>query len=415
MNIMKSTHAVAALVLVSLMGCGSSVDIAAFDESDGGGSDTGASTTDSMGGEGGTVTDSATTTDSAPADTFDPTADKDGDGYKAIDDCNDDDAKINPGAFDVPDDKIDNDCNGKVDDDGCDDSGLALDSTEPNDFAKAVGICRTTTADATGKSKTWGLVSAKLSRADGTDKVDDVQHGIMTAFGKNVSPKQGKSLLVLSSGTARTPSQPDFVKPAMSSTDDTNVTPAPTGFPKSAPGCPASTSSSAYDGIALELELRVPTNAKGFKLAHDFYTSEYVEQVCKGYDDHFLVLLESTAPLDAKYSGNIVFDAMGNHITSSTPLLEVCTMGMAAGKSWSCPQGTKELEETGFADPDKPANGAATGWLETHTAVVPGETIKVRFVVFDGGDHLFDSSVLLDAFRWTTNGPDLPVTSKASK
>jgi hypothetical protein len=44
---------------------------------------------------------------------------------------------------------------------------------------------------------------------------------------------------------------------------------------------------------------------------------------------------------------------------------------------------------------------------------VPGETITVRVMVFDAGDHILDSSVLLDAFRWTTTGPDVPVTTKA--
>jgi hypothetical protein len=409
---MKS--AAAAVVIVSLMGCGSSVDIAAFDESEGGVEDGRTTTNDGASTDSGVATDSATA-DTTPADTFDPTADGDGDGYKAIDDCDDGDPSVNPGAFDVPDDKVDNDCSGKADDDACDDGALALDSTDANELAKAIGICRTTTEEATGKSKTWGLLSAKIARADGTDAVSELQHGVMTAFGKNVAPRQGKSLLVLSTGAARTPGQPGY---SSSHTDDANETTAPPGFPKSGAGCPEIMGSTAYDGISVELELRVPTNAKGFRIAHDFYTAEYVDQVCKGYDDHFLVLLDSSAPLDAKYSGNIVFDAMGDHVTTTSSFLEVCTPGTATGtstKSWPCPRGTKELEETGFQDPTKPANGAATGWLETQAGVVPGETIKVRFVVFDAGDHLIDSSVLLDAFRWTTTGPSVPVTSKASK
>jgi hypothetical protein len=407
--------AVAAVVIVSLMGCGSSVDISAFDQNEGGVVDSGNSGADAVGTDSGAATDAVTTGDTTPADTFDPTADGDGDGYKAIDDCNDGDPTVNPGAFDVPGDKIDNDCSGKADDDTCDDGALALDSTEAADLAKAIGICRTTTEEATGKSKTWGLLSAKVTRADGSGTADDLQHGIMSAFGKNVAPRQGKSLLVLSTGAARTPSQAGYVA---SHSDDANATPAPDGFPKSGAGCPEIKSATAYDGISVELELRVPTNAKGFRIAHDFYTAEYIDQVCTGYDDHFLVLLQSTAPLDAKYSGNVVFDAMGDHITTSTPFLEICTPGTSTGtpsKSWACPQGTKELQETGFQDSSKPGNGAATGWLETQAAVVPGETIKVRFVIFDAGDHIIDSSVLLDAFRWTTTAPSVPVTSKASK
>jgi len=38
--------------------------------------------------------------------------DYDGDGYPASKDCNDKNAKINPGAVEVPNDKVDSNCNG---------------------------------------------------------------------------------------------------------------------------------------------------------------------------------------------------------------------------------------------------------------------------------------------------------------
>jgi len=41
--------------------------------------------------------------------------DNDGDGYPFSQDCNDKDAKINPGAFETPDDKVDSNCNGDDD------------------------------------------------------------------------------------------------------------------------------------------------------------------------------------------------------------------------------------------------------------------------------------------------------------
>jgi len=41
--------------------------------------------------------------------------DNDGDGYPFSKDCNDKDAKINPGAFETPDDKVDSNCNGDDD------------------------------------------------------------------------------------------------------------------------------------------------------------------------------------------------------------------------------------------------------------------------------------------------------------
>ena len=51
--------------------------------------------------------------------------------------------------------------------------------------------------------------------------------------------------------------------------------------------------------------------------------------------------------------------------------------------------------------------GAATQWRTATAPVVPGETITLGLMVFDVQDQIYDTSVLLDNFRWTlqTNGP----------
>jgi hypothetical protein len=45
--------------------------------------------------------------------------------------------------------------------------------------------------------------------------------------------------------------------------------------------------------------------------------------------------------------------------------------------------------------------GGGTGWLAIHWNVQPGETIELRFVVWDTGDALYDSVVVLDQFEWS--------------
>jgi hypothetical protein len=47
--------------------------------------------------------------------------------------------------------------------------------------------------------------------------------------------------------------------------------------------------------------------------------------------------------------------------------------------------------------------GGGTGWLTTTSPVTPGETITLRFMIFDEGDHILDSVVLIDNFRWQAN------------
>jgi hypothetical protein len=45
--------------------------------------------------------------------------------------------------------------------------------------------------------------------------------------------------------------------------------------------------------------------------------------------------------------------------------------------------------------------GGGTGWLVVSGNVTPGETIEVRFAVWDTSDHLYDSVVLLDDWEWS--------------
>lgn len=42
--------------------------------------------------------------------------------------------------------------------------------------------------------------------------------------------------------------------------------------------------------------------------------------------------------------------------------------------------------------------------------VMPGEIISLRFVLFDEGDYILDSSVLIDNFRWQLRQVSAPST-----
>ena len=354
--------------------------------------------------------------DGAADGTIDPDKDNDGDGYFFKDDCDDRNPEVNPGAFEVPGDGVDNDCDGVKDnvDPDCDQLTLKYDSKDPMDFARALGLCRTTKAELSGKDKRWGVIRAELVRADGSAGVDPIQFGILKKWGPNVSPRAGKNFIVLSSGTARTPDYPGWIAPLSPSWDDlaSEVTPPP-GWPKSTAGCPPPFENTANDSANLKLTIRVPTNAHGLLFDFNFYSSEYISYVCTEFNDSFVALLSTKAKIDPKFAGNVSVDSKGNPINVNSGFFEVCTPGSSpTGKSFACAKGVKELEGTGYWNALEPSEHGATSWLQTAAPVIPGETITIQFAIWDTGDHALDSSVLVDNWRWDAKGTTAPITDR---
>ncbi|HEY1553671.1 MAG TPA: putative metal-binding motif-containing protein [Kofleriaceae bacterium] len=373
--------------------------------------------------------------------------DNDGDGYTTCDgDCCDDPtqcsnpAVVNPGAYDVPGDGVDNDCDGTIDNApaACD-QGLASNSNAGLDFAKAIELCQTTTM----QDKKWGVLSAQLTKADGSalDSGQSVQHSIRPHYGTGTTPKAGSSLIELSTGNA-------------AATADTNPGPdqdedgeffASSDFPSdwyaangstlpNAPGCPASDPlSQAGDPVMLTLTIRVPTNAQSFTLDVNFFSSEFPEWTCSPYNDFFVVLLDSmfqgtgmTANPADKNIAVYIDSAMKtypvgvNLASGNTGLFTQCkngTVGCAPGStqgSINTCTGTTDLAGTGMelTDPNGGCTGdtelgGGTGWLTTTGNVVPGEIMKLRIAIWDTSDDALDSLAVIDNFQWqaTTSTP----------
>ena len=121
---------------------------------------------------------------------------------------------------------------------------------------------------------------------------------------------------------------------------------------------------------------------------------EYPEWTCTSFNDLFLALLVSSAsgiPADT----NIAFDSINNPVTVNNGFLEVCN----PNGCYTCPAGTADLAGTGMDD----GVGGGTQWLVVTAPAVPGDIMVLELVVFDVGDNIFDSLVLIDDFQWSLN------------
>ena len=387
----------------------------------------------------------------------DEDVDNDGDGFSTCEgDCCDSTSEcaspglVNPGAFEAPGNTLDDDCDGTADNvvaANCD-TGLASNSGNAMDYAKAIDLCQT----ATETDGRWGVISAKWSLADGSGTPNNKSCSIRPAFGTNLTPRAGAAVAEISTGHA---ADTNDTNPPFHSFDQGGGLFDPSlgadmltssGYPAdwlslnsnnlpNAPGCPDPAEDpltgqlpKANDPVMLTLRIRTPSNAQSFSLSTNFYSAEYPEYVCTPFNDFFVVLLDSTwdgtpanppdknlasytAPNGAKYPVGV------NLAHGNTGLFTQCMNGATGcsggvpGNSTVC-QATDQLAGTGFdgtrlgsCDTNSLAGGA-TGWLTTSGNVKGGEIITLRIAIWDTSDHAFDSLAVLDNFQWNVTASD---------
>jgi len=281
------------------------------------------------------------------------------------------------------------------DETACDDSGLALTATDPFAAAKALGLCKK--APANGSA--WGAVDARLVKPDGTPLGRPESFGLLAKLGAAL-PVAGKAMLALSTGAARGPSDPGYVDDDQGL--DKKYTHAATpGLARPSVACPGVTLGAPHDGVMFELRVRVPADARALSFSHQLFTSDYGEYVCSEFADVFGVTMDPK-PVGAA-DGSIVFDPDGNLVSaSSASFLGACAPGVHHGITFACPLGEAPLAGTGFE------GKAATGWLRTTVPVTGGSVVTLRFALWDSGDGVFDTTVLLDELAFATTPPTSP-------
>ncbi|MBA2539797.1 MAG: choice-of-anchor L domain-containing protein [Deltaproteobacteria bacterium] len=367
----------------------------------------------------------------------DDDVDADGDGFTSCsgNDCCDSTEctkpeLVNSGSFDAAGNNFDDDCNGFIDDTIllCD-QGIPSNTTNAMEFARAIDICQVA-----GETDTkWGVITATLTLADGTGTVDPEGHAVRPRFGTGAVPQGGVNLAILSTGgaAAKTDVMPGYHEWGGYSHVGTNESPFPAdflaangGMLPNAPDCPAASGDTANDPTMLTLRVRVPTNAKSFKLSTMFYSAEFPEWTCSSFNDFFVVLLDSTYagdpanPADknlAFYQPAGTMDKVPVGVNlghGNTGQFTQCVNGATGcigepGNISTC-TGVEMLAGTGFDDAasgscdTNSVEGGATGWLVTSGNVTPGEVITLRIAVWDTSDHILDSLAVVDGFQWST-------------
>jgi hypothetical protein len=353
--------------------------------------------------------------------------DFDMDGYTPNQgDCDDCNPSINPGAIQIPGDPTDYACNGMP--------GVVASCDSGN----------TGKNDATSLAQAFEQCDSRFFKSAMLVGPSDQRARIVAGSFGIVKPQNGANMALLSTGLAVDKTTMPGYEPEMGFDLGNNNT-----FMNPMPSIPANPlcASSAQGGMScqpptvndyteLVVNLKAPTNVKSFSFNFHFFSVEYPEWVCTAYNDEFLVMMES--PGEFTTATNISFDSNMNPITVNNGLFTVCKNG---NQSWdkNCKQPVSTIVGTGYDDPESqqqlpndniqnapascmaatPADmvgpsdplGGSTGWLTTTAPVTPGEEVTLHFIIFDEGDHVYDSAVLIDNFQWGTSVVMSPTTN----
>jgi hypothetical protein len=306
-------------------------------------------------------------------------------------------------------DNTDNNCNKKIDEvpGGCDELAQ-LKQNDPYDYARAMELCDTgqecgVEGKCPGQLKCINNHCTNLLSATFNKDANAQAHAIASLFSQKgpLKPQMGQSFVILSTGVA------DYDPAKVCPQDGTEFLNTHTD--------PADPSGElANDYVELALEILVPTNAQSFEFDFQFLSTEYPEFVGSIFNDTFWVNLESK-----KIKGDISFDKNNTPIRINGAFFDICDpFPENPDTAKMCTQQAVQLTGTGYYKDCKQgingnfsvANGGSTGWLHTTSPVTPGEVIKLTFSIYDMGDSILDSAVLIDHFRWKLNPASEPMT-----
>jgi len=145
----------------------------------------------------------------------------------------------------------------------------------------------------------------------------------------------------------------------------------------------------ANDMVWFQFDVPVPGGTYGFSFDFAYFSAEFPEFVDTSFNDIFAVWAASET-----YTGNLCF--VNDQPCTVTALESSVQFGGA----------DPELVGTGFDGIDfgDEPTAQATGWFEAKGSAEPGEMLQLTFALFDMGDSIYDTAVIMDNFRWDCEG-----------
>ena len=201
-----------------------------------------------------------------------------------------------------------------------------------------------------------------------------------------LAPTSGSTFAFMSTGIAGS-NTPKAVDPSATGTD------AQPGTDFSAGPCPGSSDANQHDCSELSVTFTVPAGMHSVSFDFNFMSTEYPEFVGSPYNDEFVV---SESSPSYNYA-NIVYDSSHNPISINSVLFTETCQQLAG-------TGFDDGASVGFCD------AGGTGMLTTQTPVAPGETVTLKFDVYDYSDGIYDSAVMMDHLVISPNQVSNPNT-----
>jgi hypothetical protein len=164
----------------------------------------------------------------------------------------------------------------------------------------------------------------------------------------------------------------------------------------------------ANDLLWADFTMTTPGGTNGWTLDFAYFSTEFPEYVGSEFNDIFTVWVETP-----EFVGNQCFI---NGQPCTVTALDAAADTFGGNNNTDFPYrggtgfGTESCTWIFCSDPAE-ENGQATGWFEMSGPATPSSELRIAFIVFDMGDTIYDTTVLVDDFRWDCAGciPGLPV------